>query len=240
VTKEVLPEKVVTSFYEEYLGCIDLAAGRNPLVDRAYRSSEFLSEGFVAEVDELLDSFERGACDPFLLAQDVPESVAVGEAVVAGETAQVPVETSFEGHGFLVTLKRIDGVWKIDDVGQMPDVVVESFYSRYLATIDNDGGAMQNPLVDGFYRDCPELSEAFVVTVDEAVASFDRGAFDPILLAQDVPARIAVGEAELLGDGARVTVEMFWGGNPEPSERVVTLRRVDGSLKIVVIAPEAE
>ncbi len=236
VTDDVLPEEVVASFYEGYLEAIDLQAGRNPLVDRAYRSSEFLSEDFVAEVDQLLDSFEHGGYDPFLLAQDVPESVEVGEAVVSGETAQVRVETSFEGHVFLVTLRRIDGVWMIDDVDQTPDVVVASFYNRYVGYIENDGGAMRNPLADGFYRDCPELSETFVAAVDEAVASFDKGAFDPILLAQDVPERVAVGEAELVGDGARVTVEMFWGGNTEPSERVVTLERIDGNWEIVDVA----
>jgi hypothetical protein len=120
VTDDVGPEEVVAGFYDEYLGAIDLKAGRNPLVDRSYRSSDFLSEDFVAEVDELLDAFERGGYDPFLLAQDVPESVEVGEAVVSGETAQVLVETSFEGHAFLVTLKCIDGVWKIVEVA-FPD-----------------------------------------------------------------------------------------------------------------------
>jgi len=240
VTNEAPPEDVVSDFYAWYLGSIDLKAGRNPLVDRAYRSSGFLSEDFVARVDALLDSFQHGGYDPFLLAQDVPESVEVGEAVVSGDTAQVPMETSFEGHRFLVALKRIDGAWKIDDVDQMPDAIVESFYNRYLAYVDNNGGPMQNPLVDGFYRDCPELSDAFVVEVDETLASFDKGGFDPILLAQDMPARIAVGEAEILGDEARVTLEMFWGGNPEPSERVVTLRRIDGDLAIVDIAFETE
>jgi hypothetical protein len=236
VSEEGLTEQVVGGFYVGYLESIDLQAGHNPLSERAYRSSEFLSEDFVAEVDALLDSFEHGGYDPFLLAQDVPASVEVGEAVVAGETAQVPVETSFEGHAFLVTLKQVGGAWKIDDVDQMPDVVVASFYNRYLAHIDNDGGAMQNPLVDGFYRDCPELSDAFVAKVDEAIASFDKGGFDPILLAQDVPVKVEVAEAELLGDGARVTVEMFWGGNPTPDERLVTLERIDGCQRIVEVS----
>jgi hypothetical protein len=232
----MLPEEVVTGFHEWYLGAIDFEAGRNPLVDRAYRSSEFLSEDFVAEVDALLDSFERGGYDPFLLAQDVPTDVEVGETVVSGETAYVQVETSFEGHALLVTLKRIDGAWKIDGVGPTPDVIVESLYSRYLATIDDDGGAMRNPLVDGTYRDYPELSEAFVAEVDETIASFDKGGFDPILLAQDVPVKFAVGEATLMGSEASVRVEFFWGGNPEPSERIVTLSPIDGQWKITGVA----
>jgi hypothetical protein len=236
VTDDVVPEEVVRGFYGEYLEAIDLVAGRNPLVARAYRSSEFLSEEFVAEVDELLDSFEHSAYDPFLLAQDVPESIEVGGAVVSGETARVPVETSFDDHAFVVTLKRVDGAWLIDDVDRTPDAIVESFYNRYLAYIENDGGAMRNPLVDGFYRDCPELSEAFLAKVDETLASFDKGAFDPILLAQDVPVEVIVGEAELVGDEARVKVAMFWAGNPEPSERLVTLRWSDGCQRIVGVS----
>ena len=239
VKAEVLPEDVVADFYAWYLGSTDLAAGRNPLAERAYQSSELLTEGFVVRVDELLDSFERGGYDPFLLAQDVPTSVDVGEAVVSGESAQVRVETSFEGHGLLVTLKRIDGGWKIDDVDRMPNVTVESFFNRYLAYIRNDGGAMRNPLVDGFYRECPELSAAFVAKVDEALASFDKGGCDPILLAQDVPVEVSVGEAELVGEEAQVMVELFWGGNPEPSRRLVTLSRIDGQWQIVEIASEA-
>jgi hypothetical protein len=236
VTDEVLPEDVVTSFYEWYLGAIDLPAGQNPLAEGGYRSSEFLSADFVAEVDALLDSFEHGGYDPFLLAQDVPSEVEVGEAVVSGEIAQVVVETSFEGHALLVTLKRTEGAWKIDGVGPTPDLIVESFYNRYLAYIDKDSGAMRNPLVDRFYRECPELSEAFVAQVDEALASFDKGGCDPILLAQDVPVKVVVGDATLTDDGASVLVEMFWGGNPEPSERVVALSLIDGQWKITGVS----
>jgi hypothetical protein len=232
VTEEVLPEDVVTGFYDWYLGAIDPQAGRNPVVDRAYRSSEFLSAEFVAEVDALLDSLEHGGYDPFLLAQDVPMEVEVGQAVVSGETAYVEVETSFEGHALLVTLEKLDGLWKIDGVSVTPDVIVESFYNRYLRYINNDGGAMRNPLVDGFYRECPELSEVFVAEVDETLASFEKGGFDPILLAQDIPVKVMVGDATLTDDGASVAVEMFWGGNPVPSERIVALSLIDGEWKI--------
>lgn len=50
------------------------------MVGRAYRLSEFLRDGFVAEVDALLHSLARGGYDPFLPVQDVPVDVAVGEA----------------------------------------------------------------------------------------------------------------------------------------------------------------
>jgi len=226
-------EGVVTAFYDWYLGSIDLAEGRNPLGERSYRSSKFLSDEFVAEVDSLLDSFDRGGYDPFLMAQDVPTEVEVGAAVVSGRSAQVPVETSFEGHALTVTLDEVGGEWKIVDIDLAPEMVVRSFYLRYLSAIGQDGGARGNPMVDGTFRAFPELSDGFIAEVDEANASFDKGGADPILLAQDVPAEVSVGGTAFTEDGARVTVEMFWGGNPEPTERVITLERIEGTWQIV-------
>jgi hypothetical protein len=234
VEEQPLPEQVVSDFYEWYLDSVDPAAGQNPLVDRVYRSSDLLSEEFVAEVDAVLDSFERGGYDPFLLAQDIPASFEVGEAALSDETAYVRVETSFEGHAFLVGLKQVDGVWKINAVDPTPEVVVGGFYDRYLAYIDRDGGAMRNPLVDGFYRECPELSDQFIASVDEALASGFRA--DPILLAQDIPVEVVAGRADPRGDEARVVVEMYWGGNPEPSKRNVTVQRTDGRWQISDVA----
>jgi len=120
VTEDVAPDEVVAGFYGWYLEAIDLQAGENPLVERSYRSSEYLSEGFVDEVDALLDSFHHSGYDPFLLAQDVPVEVAVGEAELVGEEVLVRVEMFWGGNPEpserLVTLKQIDGRWEIVDV----------------------------------------------------------------------------------------------------------------------------
>ena len=113
------PEVVVEEFYGFYFDYIgDRASGefRNPLVDRAYRDSELLTPAFVASVDELLESFDRAAYDPFLCAQDIPESFSVGEAAASGEEASVMVETSFAGHSFEVELELVEGEWLISGV----------------------------------------------------------------------------------------------------------------------------
>ena len=230
------PEEVVTGFYDWYLRSIDLAEGRSPVAERSYRSSQFLSEGLVAKVDILLDSFERGGYDPFLLAQDVPTEIEVGDALVSGKSAQVPVETGFQGHALSVALEQAHGEWKIIDIDPGPEMVVRSFYQRYLSAVQGDGGARRNPLVDGTFRDFPELSAGFVAEVDERIASFDRGGADPILLAQDVPVEVSIGKGVFKEDGASVTVEMFWGGNSEPSERVVTLERIEDRWQIVGVS----
>jgi hypothetical protein len=237
-TEEAAPEEVVMRFYDWYLS--RAGAGemkQSPLADRAYRASELLSREFVAEVDGLLDSFERGGYDPFLLAQDVPTNLEVGEAVILGEKALVPMETSFEGHGLSVTLKLVDGEWKIDGVSRTPEMVVKDFYEWYVGQFRRDG-EMQNPLVAGAYRERADLSAGFKAEAEETVASFDKGGYDPILLAQDIPVEVRVGAVEMAGYEAEVAAELFWGGNPTPSERTVTLQLIDGAWKIAAIAME--
>jgi hypothetical protein len=118
-----------------------------------------------------------------------------------------------------------------------PEQVTAEFYNWYLGYIRGDdeaasGMAMRNPLVDGAYRDCGYLTDGFVAEIDETLASFDKGAFDPILLAQDVPVRIDVGASDVTDDEAIVPVAMYWGGNPTLSERLVTLHKVDGAWQV--------
>ena len=233
---EPAPAQVVTDFYNWYLGYIRGAEEmRNPLVDGAYRSSEYLADSFIAKVDEAVASFDRGGYDPFLMAQDIPQSVTVGEASVDGDEAWVRVETSFEGHVLTVTLKRLDGRWQITGIALAPEVVVSNFYDWYL-WYARGGEEMRNPLVDGAYRDCGALTDRFADEIERTLASFDKGGFDPILMAQDVPERVEVIEIAVTGDEAGVKVQMFWGNNPTPSERTVTLVLVDGNWKIDAIA----
>lgn len=44
--------------------------------------------------------------------------------------------------------------------------------------------------------------------------------------------KVEVGEAIISGNEASVMFELFWGGNPTPSERVVSLELVDGQWMI--------
>jgi len=112
-----------------------------------------------------------------------------------------------------------------------PDEVVSDFYDWYLGFI-GQGEVRQNPLVERAYRSSEHLSAAFIAEVDDLLDTSERGGGDPFLLAQDVPVKIEVGELTLSGDGATVKVEMFWGGNPVPSERLAVLRLMDGQWKI--------
>jgi hypothetical protein len=112
------PDKVVESFYRWYL-----SYPSNALSDGAYRSSEHLTEQFVERVDGILASFDRGGYDPFLCAQDIPESFAVDEAVVSGSRAHVVVHETWNGgtqyelvRDITVQLRLSDRQWRIVDV----------------------------------------------------------------------------------------------------------------------------
>ncbi len=234
------PEEVTREFYAWYIDYTGRSTGefRNPLVDRAYRSSEHLSESFVQKVDELLDSFDQMGYDPFLCAQDIPERVTVGAAQVEGDTAHLIVETSFGKHVFNVELQRSNQAWQINNVvcsrseadaagsqgpppaETTPAEAVNGFYGWYLSYARNQG----NPLVDGAYQSSQFLTQGLVQKVDGIVASFDRGGFDPFLCAQDIPDSVSLDEPVVSGDVARVTVHTSF----EDHAFTVALQRTNG------------
>jgi hypothetical protein len=108
------PEGAVAGFYSWYLWYA--RNGGNVLADEVYRQSEYLTEEFVQEVGETVASFEKGGYDPFLCAQDVPESFSMDTPIVSGDEASLVVRTSFEGHAFTVELQETEGRWAISGV----------------------------------------------------------------------------------------------------------------------------
>jgi hypothetical protein len=138
------PEDAVQSFYAWYLtsSAYDENTGErlNPLADGRYASSPYLTEGLVQKVDAIVAAFDKGGYDPFLCAQDVPESFSLGEPVVSGEIARVAVRTSFEGHAFTVALLREAGGWKMSDVLCEVDEAVEPSLEGWQTFADDDYG----------------------------------------------------------------------------------------------------
>lgn len=111
-TPELGAAQVTAAFYRWYIGYPG-----NAVADDAYRASPYLAEEMVAAVDALRAAETRGAADPFLLAQDIPERFEVGEAAVAGETATVPLRLYWAGNPTptvrVVQLELLDGEWRI-------------------------------------------------------------------------------------------------------------------------------
>ena len=225
---EAAPEAVVEAFYTWYLDYIGYGEDfRNPLVDRAYRESDLLSADFIAEMDEYFESVEFIPGDPFLCAQDVPQSFTVEEARMLDEEAEVVVRTSFVEHALtvLLTQEDEDAPWLITDIrcGEVrtPEGVVKSFYTWYIGYNQWDGqGDKPHALNDGAYRDIPLLTEAFVAELDEMVASPDGLWADPILCAQDIPWYVRVDEVEVAesGEEARALLSSSFEGHSFAAE----------------------
>ena len=124
---DVAPKEVVERFYAPYatFRADPTAEFSNLLGSKAYRESDDLSEGFIQKVDEIVASFDKGAYDPFLCAQDIPGEFRFDAADVSddGQTARVVMHevwnpnTEYEDvHDVDVELALVDGAWKISDV----------------------------------------------------------------------------------------------------------------------------
>ncbi|MCL4264030.1 MAG: DUF3828 domain-containing protein [Anaerolineae bacterium] len=206
-SESLTPEQVTADFYNWYLETIgDRSDGSftNPLVEGLYRDSEYLSADFVAYIDETIAGFQGGGFDPILLAQDIPVRFAVQEAVMNGAMTTVDVHFYWGGNPGpsvrTVHLIQQNGRWLIDNVTaempaaamlaapHTPEDVVVAFYDWYLDYIgDLSSDDFRNPLVDKAYHDAPYLTASFVGHIDELLASFTGGGYDPFLCAQAVP-----------------------------------------------------
>jgi hypothetical protein len=149
--------------------------------------------------------------------------VVIGCVPTAGdETAVSPApDVSIEPTTLIESERQTDTL--------SPQQVTENFYNWYLEAIgDRSDGSFTNPLVTGLYQQSDYLTANFVASIDEVVAGFDQGGFDPILQAQDIPERIDVQEPSLKDMTATVVVLRYWGGNPDPTPMTVHLIQENG------------
>jgi len=116
-----------------------------------------------------------------------------------------------------------------------PQEVVESFYDWYLSYPGN-------VIADGAYGSSEYLTESFVEKVDETIASFDKGGYDPFLCAQDIPGDVVVDdEAVVSGGEATVVVHQVWNPGTEYEsvhDLTVVLQTVNGQWRIADILCE--
>ncbi|MBK8901533.1 MAG: DUF3828 domain-containing protein [Anaerolineaceae bacterium] len=251
------PQEVVEAFYAWYLDLMaDRTSSDfvNPLTTGLYRDSDYLTADFVAQIDaELANKDEPGGGDPILLAQDVPVQVEAQEASINGDEATVVLLRYWGGNPepspMVVHLREENGRWLIYtvtpfeipqtslDVPQPaaptadmnPVAVTQAFYDWYLAYIGDRGSEnFRNPLVDKAYHGNPLLTADFIARVDETLASFAGGGYDPFLLAQDIPNDLFSTWAMISGDVARVTVLRNWG--PPNMDAIFTHLKRDGDV----------
>jgi hypothetical protein len=107
--------------------------------------------------------------------------------------------------------------------------VVQSFYDWYL-------GYPGNAAADGAYRSSEHLTASCIEGVDELLASFDQGGYDPFLCGQDVPGDLIVhDEVARSSNAGSIVVYEVWNAGTEyeaTSEVVVELQMMDGRWKI--------
>jgi hypothetical protein len=109
-------EDAVRLFYWDYLQmALPDAEGNfiNPLVERAYRDSPYLAEGFVRQIGAMLENEIR--FDPFLCAQDVPRSFLLGGTTITEDAVFVRVRTGL-GNEFDVVVADQGDAWRIINV----------------------------------------------------------------------------------------------------------------------------
>ena len=242
------PDGVTLLFFSWYLGEVRDSAGmrHHPVAEGSYRQSRYLTPGLIATIDELAAAGDL-AYDPFLLAQDVPMGINVGEPVIDGPAATVVLERYYEGNPnpspVTVQLEH-RGVWQIAGVfqeGEWPAMtaaqVVEAFYADWrLAYIGDMRGSEKSPLLDRAYHHSPFLTQEFIARVDELVAGGEP-ARDPFFCAAEVPAAIAIEAVEMRGPHTTVIVTTDVGAG----SLVVDLRLAGAAAWMVddVICPPA-
>ena len=187
------PDQVVAEYYRWYLDYIrsdPKGDFHNPLIELAYQDSRLLTKELINRIDQIVEGDQGINYDPFLCAQDVPESIDVISSFQSDDNVTVVVQSSFYRHIYTVDLVKRWGQWKIMEVncGTTPVGVASAYYAWYLDYIgDPEEGEINNPLVDQVYRNSGLLSTQLISSIDDALAEMSGGGFDPFLRAQDIP-----------------------------------------------------
>ena len=118
-TPELGPAAVTEAFYRWHIGYPG-----NAVAEGAYQGSPYLAPSYIEKIDAMRAAEARGGADPFLLAQDVPARFEVGEAVIDGNRATVPLSLYWAGNEIPtvrdIRLEIVDGSWRIVGVGEGP------------------------------------------------------------------------------------------------------------------------
>lgn len=112
------PKQVVEKFYNQWISYSGEPVTRNPMADRIYQTSEYVTDDLVKKIDSILASFQGGGYDPVLCAQNIPVNVNFREATVSGKNSEVIVSEDFGGQvkKVKVSLRLINSEWKISDI----------------------------------------------------------------------------------------------------------------------------
>jgi len=116
--------------------------------------------------------------------------------------------------------------------GSSPEEVVEAFCSWYL---QYEGNVMRS----GAYKTSDYLTEDFRTKVDEIIASFDKGGYDPFLCAQDKPSGFTVETNNVSEDKTTVTVDFVQNFSGNGRIVPVIVEEINGEWKIADVDCQA-
>ena len=108
------PADTVRNAYGWYLR--ELKSGVNPLEQKRAELKEFVSDNFLASLDNMRSELEAS---PLMDAQDFDAKLSVEKVTSDRRAATVRIGVSgrlFGQHALNVYLVKIDGRWKVDDV----------------------------------------------------------------------------------------------------------------------------
>lgn len=222
------PTGVVDSFYGWYLDYAGYDETteefRNPLADGSYQEREELSADLIDRVVAIREEQGGFFHDPFLCAQDVPESFEIVQVDPLTERDAAVLVREYFGFNphpkvFVVSVHAQDGAWQIADVicqeSVTPRGVTETFYNWYLEQVP--GG-------DALDESYPFLTTDLNARIQAARSQREPGGGDPVLCAQDIPNYVSVNPVMVGQDTATMLLREMYAGNPTP--RMVTIRLV--------------
>lgn len=209
------PTVVAQAFYDDYLGELLNSGGSGN-----YHESEYVTQALIQSMDAAIQ--EGVSADPFLCAQNFPDTVAVFDSRVNGDAAVVVMTTNFSGHFMTVDMVREGGAWKLNDVScgdRINSVLpVETFFDWYITSLQSG----DNPAQSGSFQDRDELSPTIIAGIDQRIT---EGAFaDPFTCGQGVLEQIDLVEVLPWNGETRLLV-----GTNIPDQYVTITTQLNGT-----------
>ena len=107
------PEKVTKDFYQSWVN-----QKESPLASKFYQNHVNLTKRLEDNIQETIDSFDKGGADPILCAQDKPQNMSFELISKTDERAIVKIYEDFGGNSQIIKaglVKNVDG-WLIDEI----------------------------------------------------------------------------------------------------------------------------
>jgi hypothetical protein len=137
VLKPEEPDDVVRAFYKDWI-----SYNGNPMADKAYESSGYVTADFADVTTDLISSFDKEAFDPILCAEDKPNNFSTVITEMGSETASVKVILFFDERtsDVGVNLVKDDGDWRISQIncGDTDEKTVDSFQEEGHLNLEGD------------------------------------------------------------------------------------------------------